>query len=52
MSGGCPEGVQRTAIILTLLVASAYAGDILDLIEDYGKYEAKWNSSHNSDWNS
>jgi len=27
---------MRTAIILTLLVASAYAGDILDLIEDCG----------------
>ena len=30
---------MRTAIILTLLVASAYAGDILDLIEDCGKYK-------------
>ena len=35
-----------------ILVASAYAGDILDLIEDCGKYEAKRNSSHNSNWNS
>ena len=43
---------MKTAIILTLLVASAYAGDILDLIEDCGKYKAKRNSGHNLDWNS
>ena len=42
----------KKIIILTLLVALAYAGDLIDLIEDCGKYEAKQNSSHNSDWNS